>query len=130
MESRGILNRMTTAWQWERLDTAGERLRLLRGHFDLSPRSAALACGISDQTWRNYEHEDRIPPNAAIVIAMRFERDGDRARNLAQWLLNGGQMPPRPEPPYPFAPRGTARRRGQPDDDSHNRCCMSAERVA
>lgn len=121
---------MTTAWQWERSDTAGERLKLLREAFDLSPRSAALACGISDQTWRNYEHEDRITATGAIVVAMRFERDGDRARNLAQWLLSGGRMPPRPEPPYPFAARGTARRRGQRDAGSHNRCCMSATRVA
>lgn len=125
MEPRGILKRMT-AWQWERPDTPGERLKLLRETFDLSARAAALACGVSDQTWRNYEHDDRLPGTTAIAIAMRFESDGDRARNLAQWLLSGGQMPARPEPPFPF----TARRRPRPVDGSHNRCCMSGERVA
>lgn len=121
---------MTTAWQWERPDTPGERLRLLREAFGLSSRAAAMAVGFSDQTWRNYEYDDKIPPKMAIVIAMRFEHDGDRARDLAQWLLSGGLMPPRPEPPHPFTARASARRSGKPDESSYNRCCMRLERVA
>lgn len=121
---------MSSAWDWEREDVVRERLKLLRETFGLSQRAAGMACGFSGQSWTNYEVKSYLPGRSALVIAMRFERDGDRARNLAQWLLSGGQMPPRPDPPYPFAPRGTARHQPQPGDDSHNRCCMSGERVA
>lgn len=119
----------TAVWSWERPDTVSQRLRLLREAFGLSAARAAHEVGVSDETWRGWERGS-LPAHRALVIAMRFERDGDRARDLAQWLLSGGLMPPRPEPPHPFTARASARRSGKPDEDSYNRCCMRLERVA
>lgn len=124
------ISTVMTPWQWERPDTPGERLKLLREHFGLSARAAAAVVGISDQSWRNYEGGDYLTPKAAIVIAVHFERDGDAARDLAQWLLSGGLMPKRPDPPHPFAVGRSARQLASPVGSSHNRCCMSVARAA
>lgn len=92
------------AWPWEQADTAGKRLKLLRQSFDLSAAAAAFACGIDDQTWRNYERgTHKIPVERLQAIVERFEGRAERTRDLAGWLTLGGQMPPLPEPTFPFS---------------------------
>jgi hypothetical protein len=119
-----------TPWQWERPDAPYQRLKLLREHFGLSAAAASIAVGFSDQSWRDWENKNELSAKNALLIAMRFERDGDAARDLAHWLLAGGPMPKRPEPPLPFAPSRSAQRLAKAGASSYNRCCMSAQRVA
>jgi len=100
---------MSAEWQWERPDTLGSRLRFLRESFGLKARSAAMAVGFDDQSWRNWEAGIHAPsPEKVERIARRFEGRGeDEAKRLAAWLAFGGALPPRPEPRDPFAATNT-----------------------
>lgn len=40
---------------WVPTDTFGSRLALIRQHFGWNVLEAATACGLNDQTWRNWE---------------------------------------------------------------------------
>lgn len=97
---------MSEAWQWERPDTLGSRIRFLRESFRLSARAAAIACGVGDdQTWRNWERGTHTPSADKVKkIAERFEgRTEDHVNRLAAWLAFGGALPPAPRPRSPFS---------------------------
>jgi len=87
-------------WSWERPDVVQERLRVLRETFRFSPVTAAKAAGVSDQTWRNWESgTTQVGDAQLLAIAFAFESDGNAAARLRDWLRDGGEMPPRPQPP-------------------------------
>ena len=95
---------MSAQWQWERPDTLGSRLRFLRESFGLKARTAAMAVGFDDQSWRNWEAGIHAPSADKVErIARRFEgRSEDDAKRLAAWIAFGGPLPPHPQPSDPF----------------------------
>lgn len=97
---------MTTSaeWSWERADDFfPTRLRFLRESFGLSAKAAAMACGLDDQAWRNWESRlNGTSQDTIAKIAARFESRPDKATLLAGWLILGGPLPERPQPAAPF----------------------------
>ena len=73
---------------------------MLRETFHFSPVVAAKTIGVSDQTWRNWENgTTQVSDANLLAIAFAFEADGNAAARLRDWLRDGGEMPPRPQPP-------------------------------
>lgn len=96
---------MTTAWQIDKRDSLGSRLRILRLEFGLSANAAAAAVGgMTNQTWTNYETGNTAKPDANKLwaIVRRFEGRPDKRSLLFSWLMDGGPQPERPEPEFPF----------------------------
>lgn len=81
------------------LDTLATRLVIARvhaGHFNAA--SAAMACGVTRQSWSNWERGGHMQHMESMVahIARCLNVDED-------WLRDGGPLAPAPEPNDPTA---------------------------
>lgn len=71
---------------WVPEDTFSSRLALVRNHLHWNVKEAADACGINDQTWRNWE-EGSLPRDITATARKIAAATGCDAR----WLILGGQ---------------------------------------
>lgn len=77
-------------------DTFGARLALVRWRMGWNQKEAALACGLSQASWRGWELNGRGPRDLADVAA----RISDRTGVDDYWILTGkthGVHPTGPE---------------------------------
>lgn len=76
---------MTTTWI--PTDTFGVRLAAVRAARGLNVKQAAEACGLSDESWRQWEHGTN--PRALDNVARKIEEALGVDRS---WLLAGGPL--------------------------------------
>lgn len=75
--------------EWVPRDTFGARLALVRQRNGWNVKEAADACGLNDQSWRNWEEpESKGPRDYAGVCAKIAEQAGCELR----WLMAGGPL--------------------------------------
>lgn len=73
---------------WLPMNTFGARLALIRQRMGWNTTEAAAACGLNDQSWRNWEKEGGVrdfPQVCAKIAAATGCSLG--------WLMHGGQPP-------------------------------------
>lgn len=77
-------------------DTNGfdTRLALIRHRMGWNIKEAALACGVSPQSWREWELQNRLPRDYITVCRTIAAHSGCN-RN---WLMTGEYLPGRPVP--------------------------------
>jgi transcriptional regulator with XRE-family HTH domain len=81
---------MTVQHDWiPSVDTFSERLVLVRHRMGWNLKEAALACGISPQSWREWELEHREPRRYQEACA----RIADRTGCNRVWLMTGIALP-------------------------------------
>ncbi|QYC54958.1 Cro protein [Arthrobacter phage Popper] len=78
-------------------DTFGARLALVRWRMGWNQKEAALACGISQPTWRGWELEGRGPRDLADVAARIAARTGVDEYWIMTGKTHGGVHPSGPE---------------------------------
>lgn len=66
-------------------DTFGARLALLRWRMGWNQKEAALACGLSQASWRGWELDGRGPRDLAEVASKIAERTGADK----YWIITG-----------------------------------------
>ena len=78
-----------------RTDDFGARLALVRWKMGWNLKEAALACGLSPQSWREWEMQGRAPRNQVEVSEKISERTGVDD----YWILTGRDPGGRPDGP-------------------------------
>ncbi|GAB2906745.1 hypothetical protein GCM10027047_01200 [Rhodococcus aerolatus] len=73
-------------------ETFGARLALVRHRMGWNAKEAALACGISQGSWREWELKGRLPRGFAATAAAIAERTG-----VDDYWLMTGRTNPRPD---------------------------------
>lgn len=76
-------------------DDFGARLALLRWRMGWNQKEAALACGLSPQSWREWEVLGRAPRNQVDVARQISERTGVDD----YWILTGRNSGGHPDGP-------------------------------
>lgn len=75
-------------------DEFGARLAAVRNKMGWNAKEAALACGIAQGSWREWEVRNRLPRDFAQAAEKIAERTGvDK-----YWLMTGQVTPTRPGP--------------------------------
>lgn len=82
-----LTNTQPSAEDWVPTDTFGARLALIRQANGWNVKEAAEACGLDDQSWRNWEAGRK--PRRMDEIALQIAR---ATRCDYVWLLAGGPL--------------------------------------
>ena len=73
--------------EWVPVDTFGARLALIRQRMQWNVKEAAEACGLVDQSWRNWE--DGMSPRKVHDVARQI---AERTGCDYTWLVAGGPL--------------------------------------